>query len=134
MIAAPGTSAAKAYGLVADIGGTNVRFAAVDPRLEQPEIVSLRVLSTRGHPDIVGAAKTYLRDAGLDAPPMALVFAVAGPVEHNEIHLTNAGWRISADELRQGLGARYARLVNDFEAVAQAVPHLQDRDLAPIGP
>ena len=134
MIASPRTSAAKAYGLVADIGGTNVRFAAVDPRLEQPEIVSLRVLSTRAHPDIVGAANTYLRDAGLDAPPVALVFAVAGPVEHNEIHLTNAGWRISADELRRGLGARYARLVNDFEAVAQAVPHLRDRDLAPIGP
>jgi glucokinase len=125
---------AKTFGLVADIGGTNVRFAAVDLQAPQPEIDSLRFLSTRGHPDIVAAAKAYLRDAGLHAPPRALVFAVAGPVENNEIHLTNAGWRISAKELRQGLGAPYARLVNDFEAVAQAVHHLHERDLAAIGP
>ncbi len=126
--------AAKTFGLVADIGGTNVRFAAVDLEAPQPKIDSLRFLSTRGHPDIVAAAKTYLRDAGLDTPPRALVFAVAGPVENNEIHLTNAGWRISTEELRAGLGAAYARLVNDFEAVAQAVPHLQEHDLAAIGP
>lgn len=134
MMATTKSPTGTTFGLVADIGGTNVRIAAVHLQAQQPEINSLRVLSTRGHPDIVAAAKSYLRDTGLHAPPGALVFAVAGPVENNEIQLTNAGWRISADELREGLGAPYARVVNDFEAVAHAVPHLQGHDLAAIRP
>jgi glucokinase len=134
MMAAAKTPAANRFGLVADIGGTNVRFATVDLQAQKPDIDSVRVLSTRGHSDIVAAAKTYLHGTGLDAPPEALVFAVAGPVENNEIHLTNAGWSISTKELQNGLGAPFATLVNDFEAVAQAVPHLQERDLEMIRP
>ena len=78
MTAPSKTPTARRFGLVADIGGTNVRFVTVDLQAQKPEIDSLRILSTRGHPDIVAAARTYLRDTGLDAPPEALVFAVAG--------------------------------------------------------
>ena len=121
MMDAAKTPAANRFGLVADIGGTNVRFATVDLQAQKPDIDSVRVLSTRGHSDIIAAAKTYLLGTGLDAPPEALVFAVAGPVENNEIHLTNAGWSISTKELQNGLGAPFATLVNDFEAVARLV-------------
>jgi glucokinase len=129
-----GASAAKAFGLVADIGGTNVRFATVGLPSEKPAIAAPRIVSTREHPDIVAAAKAYLRDAGFDRAPAGLVFAVAGPIANNAIHLTNAGWSISAEELRKGLGTPRMRLVNDFEALAQAVPHLRDADLIALGP
>ncbi|HEY2445153.1 MAG TPA: glucokinase [Rhizomicrobium sp.] len=128
------TSQAQPYGLVADIGGTNVRLATVGLNAREPQIGSLRVLSTQDHPDIVAAAKAYLREAAIDAPPHSLVFAVAGPIKNNEIQLTNAGWRISAKALQEGLGAASAKLVNDFEAVAQAVPHLRESDLKVLGP
>jgi len=123
----------KSFGLVGDIGGTNARFAAVDIDSREPAILSVRTLSTPDHPDIVAAARAYLHGVGLRARPGALVFAVAGPVENNEIHLTNAGWRISGKELQAGLGARFALVVNDFEAIAQAVPNLQHADLCAIG-
>jgi glucokinase len=69
----------------------------------------------------------------LTASPEALVFAVAGPVNNEEIHLTNVGWRISAGDLRHGLQTSSARLINDYEAIAEAVPRLEGHDLFAIG-
>src|SRR5207237_1051851 len=92
-----------------------------------------RTFSTRDYPDIATAARAYLRQMKLAAPPEALMFAVAGPVNDNEIHLTNVGWSISADAARAALHAGSARIVNDYEALAEAVPLLGSADLVAIG-
>ena len=122
-----------AYGLVADIGGTHVRLAIVELPARKPAIASIRVFATRDHADIAAAAQVYLKEIGATGAPEMLVFAVAGPVNNNSVYLTNAGWIISGDRLREVLGIRLALMVNDFEAIAQAVPHLAPRDLLPIG-
>jgi len=122
------------YGLVADIGGTHVRFATVDPRAQNPGVAAVTTYPTKDHSDIAAAARTYLKEQKLDTPPKSLVFAVAGPVVNGEIRLTNAGWDISEKDLRDKLGTENARLVNDFEALAMAVPALANANsLTPIG-
>lgn len=122
----------SAFGLVADIGGTHVRFAIVDIASGKPAVSSVRIYATRDHADIAAAAKAYLRETGKGMPE-ALVFAVAGPVNNNSVLLTNAGWTISGNGLQRGLGVEHALVVNDFEAIAHAVPHFGPHDLVPVG-
>ncbi len=120
-------------GLVADIGGTNVRFALVDAQAPRPSFDTARKYSTKSHPDIAAAARTYLSEIGFGAPLAGLVFAVAGPVKNGEIHPTNAGWKISESDLRDKLKVTVARVVNDYEALAKAVPVFEAQDLHQIG-
>ncbi len=124
----------KNYGLVADIGGTKIRFAMVDLRDRAPKIFSPRNLSTKDHPDIAAAARAYLSEMHVEVPPRAVVFAVAGPVNEGAIYLTNAGWKISAKDLRDKLFAETARVVNDYEALSAAAALLGPDDLVTVGP
>ncbi|HEX3809889.1 MAG TPA: glucokinase [Rhizomicrobium sp.] len=112
------------YGLIADIGGTHVRFATADPKTGVPDIASLQITGTKDHSDIAAAAQAYLSVRKLNQPPRAIVFAVAGPVTNGEITLTNAGWHIRESDLRADFKTHKAHLVNDFEALAMAVPVL----------
>ncbi|TDE46197.1 glucokinase, partial [Nonomuraea mesophila] len=55
--------------------------------------------------------------------------AVAGPIDDDRYRLTNAPWAGSVREL----GIPYARLLNDFEALAVSLPHLEGDDLVHLG-
>ena len=63
----------------------------------------------------------YLQKVGVRHPDQAVV-AVAGPIEHGSVHMTNLDWRISEDSLRRAGGFRNAKLINDFTAQALAAP------------
>lgn len=121
-------------GLVADIGGTNVRFALTDVDAIRVTFDSERKYSTKSHADLAEAARAYIDDVGFKEPIAGLVFGVAGPVQHGAIHLTNAGWTISEDDLRGKLKIPFARVLNDFETLAEAVPEFEAQDLVQIGP
>jgi glucokinase len=123
------------YGLVADVGGTNVRFGLLD--LGKPRDLSLqapRKLVSRDYPTIIDALRAYLSAVKLDAPISAAVLDVAGPVHNEEIVLTNLGWHFAARDLRGVLRTDRIHLINDYEAIAYAVPHLGASDLMQIGP
>ncbi len=119
------------YGLVADIGGTHARFAVAD--LGEGAIREPKTFAVADYGDVTKAVRAFLDQEGVTAAPEALVFAVAGPVENGHIHFTNSGWQFSEKELRAKLGVKRARLVNDFEAQARAVPVLKPATLVQIG-
>ena len=129
--------------LIADVGGTNVRFACVPAR--SPEAVripgpdnrpeNIRVYPTAAYPAFEAALAAYVAEVGPDIRFSSAVIAAAGPVEDGRIDLTNASWQISAAALRQALGnAVDVELLNDLEAVAHALPHLAGSDLDSITP
>ncbi|MGN6517223.1 MAG: glucokinase [Rhizomicrobium sp.] len=121
-------------GLVADIGGTNVRFALVDALAHRPSFDSAKKYSTKEHSDIAAAARAYLAEQKFDGKLAGLVFGVAGPVKAGAIHLTNAGWTISQEDLHRKLDVGFARVVNDYDTLAEAVPVFEPQDLKQIGP
>jgi glucokinase len=121
-------------GLVADIGGTNVRFALTDVDAPRVSFDSERKYSTKSHSDLSGAARAYIDEIGFKEPIAGLVFGVAGPVQRGTIHLTNAGWTISEDDLRGKLNIPFVRVLNDYETLAEAVPEFEPQDLVQIGP
>jgi len=61
------------------------------------------------------------------------VFAVAGPVDGDDIKLTNRAWSFRVPDLSARFGFAPLRVINDFEALAWALPHLQPADQRPIG-
>lgn len=118
--------------LLADIGGTNARFALAAPQHEQPlREDSVQVFAVADFPSLADAARHYLDRVG--ATPGEAVFAVAGRVDGDEARITNHPWVISATRTRQALGLQRLQLVNDFTAQAMAVSLLRAQDVVAIG-
>jgi glucokinase len=117
--------------LVGDIGGTNARLALADISDAAPRIGHIRFYASREFPQLDDVIAAYLRDTG--ARPAVAVLAVAGPIENGAVHFTNLGWSIAQAQLVQ-MGFAQARLINDFAALALAMPLLRDDDLYTLGP
>ena len=119
-----------ALDLVADIGGTNARFALTDPRIEAPRLLEPRVLATGEFASLADAATRYLAVVGV--MPARAAFAVASPVADDAIKLTNRAWSFSRSALQRELGLQRLVVLNDFGAIARAIPLLGAGDLEPI--
>ncbi len=119
--------------LLADIGGTNARFALASADPSAPALLpeSVQVFAVADFPSLADAARHYLDRAG--AKPLHGVFAVAGRVDGDEARITNHPWVISAERTRIALGLERIDLVNDFAAQAMAVSLLGPSDVVPIG-
>ncbi|WP_417688082.1 glucokinase [Roseibium sp.] len=116
--------------LVADIGGTNARFALVEG--PQAETLLCGATATADHVDISGAIRSILTQTSAKHPRTAII-AVAGPVTGDKIPLTNASWVIEPLKLIDDLNLDEVIVVNDFEAQALALPGLQGDDIEQIG-
>ena len=108
--------------LIADIGGTNARFALCDPAAAVPELREPQSLRNAEFASLQHAAEHYL--AAVGARPRRAAIALAAPVDGDEIRLTNRAWSFNRHELRASLGLEELRLINDFGAIARAVPVL----------
>jgi glucokinase len=117
--------------LIADIGGTNARFALVHPGSTEP--VQPLVLHCDDFPGPAEAAEAYLRHATPAVPPHQAAFAIASPVLGDWIEMTNHAWRFSTAQVRDHLGLDRLEVVNDFTAVALAVPLLAPSDRVAVG-
>ena len=115
--------------LLADIGATHARFALqTGPR----EFHAVRVLQCDDFAGIVPLVRSYLSDhAGLELKHGAL--ALANPVHGDLIRMTNRDWQFSTDEVRRELGLQTLLVVNDFTALAMAIPTLGADDLMKVG-
>ncbi len=74
----------------------------------------------------------YLEKRGITELAAAAV-DVAGPVDRDEVRLTNRPWIFSAESLRKAAHAKRFRLLNDFEALAWSLPHIAKTDLVQLG-
>lgn len=115
--------------ILADIGGTNARFA----RLRDGRISARRQLRVADYPNLNAALRAYLASGDIGPAPRHMAVAAAGPVAGGKVRLTNSTWRISADALCATFRLKDVVLVNDFAAVAWAVPHLAAAHTVTIG-
>jgi len=116
--------------LVADAGGTNVRFAIADA---DGRLDCVKILQVADFPAFADALSAYRADAGGLAEIGACAIAAAGPVEDGVVRMTNNAWIVDSAEISAAMGGVPVALVNDLEAVAAALPHLASADLTAIG-
>jgi glucokinase len=117
--------------LVADIGGTNARFALIEAPGAAPS--QIQVLNCADYPGLTEAAETYLA-AFDDVRPTAGCVAVAAATQGGAFRMTNAHWSGTAAQIQDDLGLDRLELINDFMALACALPSLGPADLRAIGP
>ena len=118
--------------LVADIGGTNARFALADPHAATPLLAdSVREFPVAAFPSLAEAAAHYLDQVGTRA--RRGVFAVAGRIDGDQARITNHPWVISRSRTAQMLGFDQVHLLNDFAAQAMAIRLFGPDDVVRIG-
>lgn len=117
--------------LVADIGGTNARFGW----LSGPDaaIAEVRVLPCADYAGPTEAVQAYLAQASLPQPDCAAL-GMAIPVTGDQVQMTNLHWRFSIEQVRAELGLHRLLVLNDFTALALAIPGLSHASLSPLGP
>jgi glucokinase len=120
--------AAGAQRLLIDLGATNARFALHRPGGEPERILRIPVVE---QPDLVTAIRHYLAETG--ARPTAGAFAVASAITGDRVALTNHPWTFSIAETKAVLGLAHLSVINDFTAVALALPRLKPADMVKLG-
>ncbi len=115
--------------LLADIGGTNARFALA----RGGDIQQTGRVLVADYPGPLEAIRAFLNDARPEVMPRQAALAFAGPVAQGRAQLTNGSWRVSDSGLRRVMGMEFVALVNDFEALAWALPRLTAGDVVPLG-
>lgn len=116
--------------LIADVGGTNARFAVIEGQRGMPQ--KELTLPTIDFPNLADAAEHYLRKIG--APKILEgAVAIANPITGDWLKMTNHHWAFSIEETRQRLGFQRLLLINDFTALAMALPAIPKTDLRQVG-
>ena len=116
--------------LVADIGGTNARFGWQSGA--SATIEHVRTLVCADHASLAGAFEDYLSHLAV-ARPTVCAIGIATPVTADLIRMTNNPWVFSQAELRGNLGLDRLLVINDFTALALAVPALPADALRKVG-
>jgi glucokinase len=115
--------------LLADIGGTNTRCALGDATGTGP----VATYRNDDFPTLADLLSRHLDALAVSARPRTAVLAVAAPIQGDEVRMMNRAWTFSSEELRQRLGLDRLELLNDFAALAWALPVLAPTELAQIG-
>jgi len=115
--------------LLADIGGTNSRFAL----MEAGEIGPVSYAKVADFPTVRDAMAAFLAQTGRSRRVGTAVLAVAGPLVNDRCVMTNSPWIIDGPELRAAFGLDAVHMLNDFEAQAWALPALRPADLFALG-
>ncbi|MBO9096759.1 MULTISPECIES: glucokinase [unclassified Rhizobium] len=116
--------------LMGDIGGTNARFSIqVDA---YSEAKPFPIMHAADYATIDDAIREGVLSKSTVVPRSAIL-AVAGPINGDEIPLTNSDWIVRPRTMITDLGMEDVLIINDFEAQALAISNLADDGREPIG-
>jgi glucokinase len=115
--------------LLADIGGTNARFAL---ETGPGRFEAIEVLACQDHATLADAMRAYLalpQAAALHTGIRHAAIAIANPITGDQVRMTNHHWAFSIEALRRECGFDTLVVVNDFSALARSLPHLGEHKL-----
>ncbi|MDG1709421.1 MAG: glucokinase, partial [Emcibacteraceae bacterium] len=118
--------------LVADIGGTNVRFAIA--KIDEQHNIKLNRIEmylTDNWLYLEDAINDYLAQVGKKVTKASIAFA--GPVNSDEVSMTNGTWSFKQSSLASYLGMDEVRVLNDYYAKACSLPLLKSNQLLKVG-
>lgn len=115
--------------LIADIGATSTRCAVC--RAGDKHFNDLKVFQNDNFRSLQSLLGGYIGSLGQSPAYGAL--AIAAPISGDEVRMTNRNWEFNRLQMAEELGLKRLQIVNDFYAVACALPQLPKRDLVEIG-
>ena len=120
--------------LVGDVGGTKAHLAIFVSKdgLRTPMLDAK--LPSAHYPSLSSLVKDFLSTSNMKSSIDYAVFGVAGPVANSTAKITNLPWAIKERQLQEELDIPIVHLLNDLEAMANAVPLLEPSDLCILNP
>ncbi|HBD39355.1 glucokinase [Cupriavidus metallidurans] len=115
--------------ILADVGGTNVRFAMETAPMRIGEITAYKVAE---HASLEAAMRLYMLTRSGAARPRHAAIGLANPVTGDQVKLTNHNWAFSVEAMRRALDLDTLVAINDFTSLALALPYLPDASLVQV--
>jgi glucokinase len=110
--------------IASDIGGTHARVAmvrfAADGHLS---ILHYSEYVCAEHPDLATILRTFIDTIGTHEVTRAAI-AIAGLQDGDALINPNLPWRVSLSQTRRAVNLKDLAIINDFEALAHAAPHI----------
>jgi glucokinase len=116
--------------LLGDIGGTNARWAW--QTAPDAPLLHYREYPCAQFESVQAVIERYLADHRLPTPCDA-AFGIATPVTGDVVQMTNHHWTFSVQDLKHALRLEQCLVLNDFAAIAAALPALGPGDVRRIG-
>ena len=120
--------------LLADIGGTNARFAL---EVAPNQLAAISVLACGDHATLSDALRSYLTsDSAIQSGAQQVskvAIAIANPVHGDVVQMTNHHWSFSISAVQSEFGFATLLVVNDFRALAMALPALNQQQKIQVG-
>jgi glucokinase len=123
-------------GLVADIGGTHARFGLISA--ENQQTAGFRIHSEdkflcAEHSKLEDVLAAYLESIGKPSLTYGSI-AVAAPVWHDEVRMTNLDWSFSISDMQRQFGFRQLEVINDASAGVLATTQLSESEIEQVKP
>lgn len=116
--------------LLADVGGTHVRFASQSQA--QGPLEHLGRYACSDFETLADAIFYHLHREGLPRPRSCAI-GIATAVIGDHVRMTNHHWSFSTRALQSALGAQRLLVINDFAALALALPALGPQSVRKVG-
>ncbi|HBY86398.1 MAG TPA: glucokinase, partial [Colwellia sp.] len=133
----PNTKEHNDINLIADIGGTNIRLAQATCQLvtdtRDIDIHDIETYQCKEFSSLADVVAHYIDVKELNNLVINACFAIACPVDNDLISMTNLPWQFSQKELKQTLNLHSLRFINDYTAIAMAIPLLSAQQKIKIG-
>jgi glucokinase len=113
--------------LAGDIGGTKTDLGIFSNEAGPHRPLVRAEVRSADYPSLQALAGEFLTKAPI--PVARACFAVAGPVIAGRAKTTNLPWAMDEGSLANELNLRSVHLMNDLEAVAEAIPILRESDM-----
>ena len=119
--------------IVADVGGTYARVALVHvARGQAPDILAFQQHACAEYPSLAAILRDFADRQGMSKAPRRAVVAIAGLLDGDTLVNSNLPWPVSLESTRLAAGLGELVLINDFQAVAHAMPYLDPAKLSAL--
>ena len=116
--------------LIADVGATKTRCALLD---DKGGVLAPDIFHNADFTGLSGLLDVYLSHRRTSDQPRRAALAIAAPILGDQVRMTNIDWAFSRSELEQHLRLTHLTVVNDFAAIAWALPDLGPSELKQVG-
>ncbi len=114
--------------LVGAIGGTYISLAVSD--IDELTVHDFALLNSADFASPMQAIERYLKS--IPRTPNKVGLSVAGDLLGDKVQMSHLPWSFTRNDIRAATGADIVTLVNEFDALALAVPHLSRYELTEI--
>lgn len=118
--------------LAGDIGGTNTRLGLFTPERGPDDPVAQKKYPSQDYAGLEEIVQSFLDEHQVSVNRTSI--GVAGPIKKNQASITNLPWVIDRNNLCRETGISQLAMLNDLEAMAYAIPNLDDSMLETINP